>query len=710
MDATTWFTADIGEVMEAAIDTGQGIQEFAFDLVFWTTNTIAATVPLFVLVLLITSLGRRGLAPWARCALWTLVLIRMILPISLTSPVSAQIAWPLAAHAIADKPLPTLTIEQLATSDVSPPTVFPPSRRAHSFIDWLDWVSTTTLVQSVQALFVAATMLFAVATLISFHRLVGWLRFGEKLSDPTCLRLIEEARRQFGIRASIRVLKVHELEHPAVFDGFCPWILLPETFTSLSTAQQRCAVWHCLATIRRGDSVASLLASVVRVLQWWNPLFWWTHRAWQTERLLACDNLVIERMNPDALQDYFQYLSISHYPSRGHWQTLWIDPPGLVTSATCPSITSRRTTILNLAMTSESRWRYWASWCLIGILAGIGLTDPAPVSLKDLPIQLPSGTTWEEAPTDPEDGTEYEQREYDIARCVSRLQSDDPAATEDTIARLVRQFISLQHRERSPQVPADAGPVWIEDGKLIVRTTEKRHARIARLIQDWELRSRRSVCIETRWLSTEIELRDLLPSQGGFLVNSQIVPGSPSQQTVPVSGIATTSIVQRPLPVFVRLLTDSEFVEFANRIIGNRRISLFIPKVTASEGEIAKISTGAIRPFVTGYHREENGVITPLVSSPQDGFGLEFLALTDSDRIQMRIVCHSTRIDDVLQRKLKSPTMDVKIQVPSIRSEVITANVTLGPDESLLLVPLVRDDNGQLNMQVISPRVIEPDE
>lgn len=49
-----------------------------------------STVPLFVIVLAITGLGRRWLAPWARQTLWSLVLIRLLLPVSFGSPASLQ--------------------------------------------------------------------------------------------------------------------------------------------------------------------------------------------------------------------------------------------------------------------------------------------------------------------------------------------------------------------------------------------------------------------------------------------------------------------------------------------------------------------------------------------------------------------------------------------------------------------------------------------
>lgn len=712
MDATTWPIADIGEIMDALFDAGQNAHEAAFEHLFWFANTLAATLPLFVLVLLLTTLGRRSLAPWASSTLWTLVLVRMIMPISVSSPVSIQMLWPIAAGVVADKPLPTFMIQQPATSGFNGPTVAPPSRKVQAIVDWLDWFSTTTLSQSVQALFVAVTMLVAVGILFSFHRLIGWLRFGERLSDPACLDLIEEGRRQFGIRARVRVLKVHQLDHAAVFDWFCPWILLPESFSALAPEQQRSSLWHAMGSIRRGDSIISLLASITRVFQWWNPLFWWVHQAWLTERMLACDRLALRQMSPASQQDCVHFLSNAGNPSRGSWLTPWIDPPGLVTSSTRPQITSRRLAALNPQATGEGRWQYWSSWCVISVVATIGLTDPVPVSLKDLPIYLPPGTTWEDVSPEDSDDTPLEQRDYDLERCVSKLQSDDPSANEETIARLVRHFISMQPgKQSSPAPPAADSPVWVDGQKLSVHTTPQLHDRIRQLIQGWELRSRRQVCIETRWLSTALDLRDLLPSEGGFLVSSQIETGAPSNLPGSFRGITTNSITQLPLPVFARVLKDAEFIEFANRVMGNVRVcQSFAPRVTSFEGETATFSLGSSRPFVTGFRQEKSGVTIPQVSSAQDGIGNEFIVLTESDKIHIRLSCRFTRIEDVFQRKLKFPTMTTMIQVPSLRSEVIRANVTLGSDESLLLVPLVRDESGRLKIQVINARVIEPDE
>ena len=69
------------------------LHEKVFGFVMWAADTLIAALPVFAVVLIVTLLGCRWLASWARHALWTLVLIRLIVPVSFVSPVSAQRLW-----------------------------------------------------------------------------------------------------------------------------------------------------------------------------------------------------------------------------------------------------------------------------------------------------------------------------------------------------------------------------------------------------------------------------------------------------------------------------------------------------------------------------------------------------------------------------------------------------------------------------------------
>jgi hypothetical protein len=77
-----------------------------------------------------------------------------------------------------------------------------------------------------------------------------------------------------------------------------PKILLPSTAHSWSPERRRVVLTHELAHVKRRDGVTQVLVQLACSLHWFNPLIWFAERRMRTERERACDDYVLNAVQP----------------------------------------------------------------------------------------------------------------------------------------------------------------------------------------------------------------------------------------------------------------------------------------------------------------------------------------------------------------------------------------------------------------------------
>jgi beta-lactamase regulating signal transducer with metallopeptidase domain len=84
-----------------------------------------------------------------------------------------------------------------------------------------------------------------------------------------------------------------EVTLPLTWGWLCPQILLPMEFSTWRAEEQRFALLHELAHVRRHDWAVQMLAQFVRAIFWFNPLAWIAVRQLSIEQEKAADDLVL---------------------------------------------------------------------------------------------------------------------------------------------------------------------------------------------------------------------------------------------------------------------------------------------------------------------------------------------------------------------------------------------------------------------------------
>ena len=303
----------------------------------------SAQAGVLVLVILFAQwLFRRQLSPRWRCALWLLLVVRLVLPWSPASPTSLFNLLPASATAVAPSApeIPTFTLQTKsatpAAHDALPPAdrVAPPVAPAslsdaptpaaaepasiQSETRTSDSFSSPTPAgarpvfdrafsgrEIAAGIWLAGVMTWSALVVGSTLRLNRRLRSSRPLQDNTAQAILDQCRQQLGITANPVLVESDVISSPALYGVFRSRLLLPRGFTeSFSPAQLRLVFCHELAHLRRRDLLLNWLVAGLQAIHWFNPLIWIGFSRWRADRELACDAAVLEAVGADQNQEY----------------------------------------------------------------------------------------------------------------------------------------------------------------------------------------------------------------------------------------------------------------------------------------------------------------------------------------------------------------------------------------------------------------------
>ncbi len=306
----------------------------------WRASWQAAVLAV-VIWLLLKGCGRR-LAPAWRYGLWTLVLIRLVLPWSFESPSSiynwvrvdralegltrnsarlsvagwtagrtfqrqreditevrtsppdervvppeSRLMSPVPVHLPGGKSVRLRVQGEVATFSPEGAGARGPTARAET-LGRRGWYRGWLVVWLLGMVVVAARVAAETARLwrsISPARLV---------TDSTVLELLEDCRQLMRVRAPLVLVETDEVASPVLYGFLRPRLLVPNgMLSSLTHDEKRFVFLHELAHVRRHDIAWSWLMIALQTVHWFNPLVWLTTARLRAERELACDALAL---------------------------------------------------------------------------------------------------------------------------------------------------------------------------------------------------------------------------------------------------------------------------------------------------------------------------------------------------------------------------------------------------------------------------------
>jgi beta-lactamase regulating signal transducer with metallopeptidase domain len=287
--------------------TLRGLESYAAWV--WDASWHAAIVVLVVLI--VRRLARERIPPAWRCALWTLVGIRLLL---FTAP---QASWSLFGLldnweiVNATAPPPTDAFEASTPppgfkiivgygpgeSPSKPQPGAPPQTPAKPLSLRLAPIASAVWVTG------AAVLLLRIA--VARQLLRRRICRASPIIEPQTLELLERCRLEMKVTRPVALLSTDAVAGPTLAGYRHSRILLPPGLCArLSPEQLRLVFLHELAHVRRHDLLAEWLIALLTAVHWFNPAIWLAAHLFREDRELCRDAMVLRIAGAQSRRDY----------------------------------------------------------------------------------------------------------------------------------------------------------------------------------------------------------------------------------------------------------------------------------------------------------------------------------------------------------------------------------------------------------------------
>lgn len=255
---------------------------------------IVSSSVLILVVIALRYVLRGKLSLRMQYALWLLVLVRLLVPVSFgASDLSVMNAVPERAPTVQQGTDRQDIIGERNDAPANAGTVGIPAQSMNEAAppDLVQNVTTATVtaptVEKTDWARIAKTVWLAGAAALGLVFLAVNLRFGKKLRRSR--ERVEETD------ACLPVYESGETDTPCLFGVAKPSIYVtPDTRTEAETL--RYALAHEQTHYRHGDNLWAVLRGVCLALHWYNPLVWWAAELSRRDAELACDEATIRRI------------------------------------------------------------------------------------------------------------------------------------------------------------------------------------------------------------------------------------------------------------------------------------------------------------------------------------------------------------------------------------------------------------------------------
>ena len=255
---------------------------------------IVSSSVLILVVIALRYVLRGKLSLRMQYALWLLVLVRLLVPVSFgASDLSVMNAVPERVPTVQQGTYKQDIVGERNDAPANAGTVGVPAQSMNEAAppDLVQNVTTATVtaptVEKTDWARIAKTVWLAGAAALGLVFLAVNLRFGKKLRRSR--ERVEETD------ACLPVYESGETDTPCLFGVAKPSIYVtPDTRTEAETL--RYALAHEQTHYRHGDNLWAVLRGVCLALHWYNPLVWWAAELSRRDAELACDEATIRRI------------------------------------------------------------------------------------------------------------------------------------------------------------------------------------------------------------------------------------------------------------------------------------------------------------------------------------------------------------------------------------------------------------------------------
>jgi beta-lactamase regulating signal transducer with metallopeptidase domain len=258
---------------------------------------------LIVVLLLADLLLRKKVRAVVRYWLWMLVLLKLLLPTTLSSPVSLGrfMGEPVAAINLDAQQYLSPAVAASEPKLDSPSAVTADIRLAASSAEPTHLAVLLTWQGVVLLLWLGVVCVMLLLLLQRAVFVCGLVRQSAE-ADGLMNDTLKSCCRKMGVRQTIGLKVSPNATSPAVCGLFRPVILLPQNLAPALGSSRLPVLLHELAHISRGDLWVNLAQTILQIIYFYNPLLWLANSIIRRIREQAVDEAVLVAMGANAPQ------------------------------------------------------------------------------------------------------------------------------------------------------------------------------------------------------------------------------------------------------------------------------------------------------------------------------------------------------------------------------------------------------------------------
>lgn len=227
--------------------------------------------------------------------LTALIIVRLAIPFSISSPLSVQnllprIELPAGAESVSPEKITLQSPADTGAKNASVQSIVPAKEAITGETD-----------AAMQAIDICTVVwLCGIAALAAFiavgnARFAWRIRRNRKYDAPGFEELLLRCRAVMGLQREVEAVQMSEINTAAVYGTLRPKLLISPSFAWLSEEEKRHVLLHELAHIKRKDTLFSLLITALNIVYWFNPLVWAALALARRDIEVMCDMTVLKK-------------------------------------------------------------------------------------------------------------------------------------------------------------------------------------------------------------------------------------------------------------------------------------------------------------------------------------------------------------------------------------------------------------------------------
>ncbi len=260
---------------------------------------------IYIIIMLLKKGFTNKMSPILHYAIWFVLIARLMIPATLTSPVHLFVI-PIESQnqnaVVQPQTKQPFTVPEVnKAGDICVQTLMPESSQAQTATEPKTPVtsnkpSSLSLPQIIMMIWLAGSgicLLYLAALYVVLRR-----RFRRNAAAPSTrlMALFEEVKTEMHIKSNIRLVCQYEYGTPSLM--FPKTIMMPvDALVAMNDEQVKFALCHELMHYKRGDQIMSILLSLLNAAYWFNPLVWIAFHQIRTDMEIACDGAVVKMLD-----------------------------------------------------------------------------------------------------------------------------------------------------------------------------------------------------------------------------------------------------------------------------------------------------------------------------------------------------------------------------------------------------------------------------